>query len=91
MSRFLVFFIIKALGNYNKTSCFCNAANCIIKNLYEIDSLHHLKIYTKESCTVSVKAAGGSNEVNGKRETESDKDHSGTISESIEKAERDNS
>ena len=68
-----------------------NLPNCIIKNLYEIDSLHHLKIYTKESGTVSVKTAGGSDEVNGKRETESDKDHSGTISESIEKAERDNS
>jgi hypothetical protein len=54
-----------------------NPANCLIKNLYEIDSLPYLKIYTKESGTVSVKITGGSNEVNAQRETESDKDHSG--------------
>jgi hypothetical protein len=40
-------------------------ANCLIENLYEIDSLPHLKIYTKESGTVSVKTTGGRDEANG--------------------------
>jgi hypothetical protein len=56
----------------------------------QITELPHLKIYTKKSVTVSLKTEGGSNEINGQRETKSDKDHSGKISEGIEKAEKNN-
>ncbi len=42
-----------------------NIANCLIENLYEIDPLPHLKIYTKESGTVTVKTTGGRDEANG--------------------------
>jgi hypothetical protein len=47
--------------------------------------LPHLRIYTNESGTVSAKTAGGSDEVNGQRETENDKDHSYKVAESIKR------
>jgi len=40
-----------------------NTSNCLIENPYEIDSLPHLKIYTNESGTVTVKATGGRDKV----------------------------
>jgi len=43
-------------------------ANCLIKNLYEIDSLPHIKIHTKISqLSPEILITGGKNEVNGER------------------------
>lgn len=48
---------------------FCQAPNCLMKNLSEIDSLPHIKIYSKISqLSPGILITGGENEVNDERE-----------------------
>jgi hypothetical protein len=58
--------------------------NCLIKNLFESESLPHLKIYTKISQLFpGRKATGGRNEVNDAREKEGNGNCCTTISKAV--------